>query len=159
MKLNKSFIYIVGIILLVVALDQITKEWILARFSYGQVQPVINNFFNLTLTFNPGVAFGLFSNLDPLVRALTLSSVSLIAIGVIIYLMRSQFKNDAIARVALSMILGGAFGNIIDRLRFGAVVDFLDFYYMSYHWPAFNIADSAICVAVFILIFRQPKVD
>ncbi len=142
------------VFLLILVLDLWTKYLAQANFAEGEVYEVIPNLFNLTLVYNPGAAFGLFANLPDFWRRFVLLLVSSLALVVVFRFMLKEAKDDAWSQVALSGILAGAIGNIVDRLRFDSVVDFLDFYWGSYHWPAFNIADSAISVGVFILIFR-----
>lgn len=139
----------------VVALDQLTKISILDHLELGESINVIPNFFDLTLVMNPGAAFGMFSKMEPGIRRVVLGMVTLLAIGLVLVLLKKEAKNDRISQFALFLVLGGAVGNIIDRFRFDAVVDFLDVYYGTYHWPAFNVADSAICVGVFVVIIRQ----
>lgn len=147
-----------GIVLLVVAIaDQISKMVVISNIALGERIEVIPGFFNLTLTFNPGAAFGFLANIEnDMVRHLLLSVFTLLALSVVFYFLIFDYYKDRVAQASLAMILGGAIGNIIDRIRFGSVVDFLDFYVSSYHWPVFNIADSAICVGVAILAFRRP---
>jgi signal peptidase II len=141
---------------LVVALDQATKLAALRAFEPGEVLPVVEGVFNLTLAFNRGVAFGLFADLADGVRHLLLGLSACAALGAVLYFFMRDYAGDLPGRCALVLVLGGAVGNIIDRVRLGMVVDFLDFYVGEYHWPAFNIADSAICVGVFVLLFRRP---
>ena len=106
-------------------------------------------FFNLVMVWNQGVSFGMFSN-DSAFGPLLLSLMSLVIASIfIVWLFRSR---SAMQSVAISLVIAGAIGNVIDRLRFGAVIDFLDFHAFGYHWPAFNIADSSIFVGVFLLI-------
>ncbi len=119
----------------------------------GQPVPVFSNF-NFTLVYNPGAAFGMFSGLPDVWRRTVLIVVSLLALLVVFRFILKDAKGDLVSQLALSAILGGALGNIIDRFRFDAVVDFLDVYYGTYHWPAFNIADSAISVGVVVLVIR-----
>jgi signal peptidase II len=135
-----------------VALDQISKRTILSTFQPGEVRPVIDGLFNLTLTFNRGAAFGLWSGLSSGWREAVLALTILGALVVVAYLMTRSYYQTVLAQTSLAAVLGGAIGNVIDRVKFGAVVDFLDFYVGSYHWPAFNVADSAICVGVALLI-------
>ncbi len=144
--------------LLVVALDQASKRYILEHFQPGEIRPVIPELFNLTLTFNPGAAFGLWGTLSDGWRQGILASTTLLALGVVFYFLRQPSYRGAKTQAALAGILGGAIGNVIDRFCYnGTVVDFLDFYWGSSHWPAFNVADSAICIGVFILIiFSSP---
>jgi signal peptidase II len=110
----------------------------------------ITSFFNLTMVWNHGVSFGMFSSHQ---QPLLLSAVAaLIVIVLLIWLAKSH---DRYLTWGIGLIVGGAIGNIIDRLRFGAVVDFLDFHAFGYHWPAFNIADSAIFIGVVVLCIQS----
>ncbi|MEZ4754930.1 MAG: signal peptidase II [Bdellovibrionota bacterium] len=136
-------------------LDQLSKWIILNSISEGDVVVVIPNFFNIILTYNTGAAFGLFSNLEDGLRQLVLGLSTLLALLVITFLLFKEYKNDLHGKICLSFILGGAIGNLVDRAMLGKVVDFLDFYLLGYHWPAFNLADSAICIGVTILILRS----
>ena len=136
-----------GIIALVIIIaDQISKWWMIDILSSGKVT-VIDDFFYLTLVYNRGAAFGIFPGRNYLFIIL-----SIVTIAVLIFFYRSFFSGSSMARISGGLILGGAVGNLIDRFRFNHVVDFLDFKFGSYHWPAFNVADSAICVGVTILI-------
>jgi signal peptidase II len=138
-------------------LDQASKLLVLGTFQAGEVRPIIDGFFNLTLTFNRGAAFGLWSWLTPGIREIVLGLTVLFAMAVVVYFLSRPYYQNALSQFALASILGGAIGNIMDRVRLGAVVDFLDVYYGTYHWPAFNVADSAICIGVAILIlFSKP---
>lgn len=142
------------VFLLVLVLDQATKLIACRVLHEGVPVVVIAKLFNITLVFNPGAAFGMFSQLPDFWRRLALVLVSLIALFVVFWFIVKEAKGDKLAGIALSGILAGAIGNIIDRFRFDAVVDFLDFYWATYHWPAFNVADSAISVGVTILVLR-----
>lgn len=135
-------------------LDQLSKEYMMSALQVGESIEIIPDFFNLTLVMNPGAAFGLFANFPSTLRRVLLGLVTIFAVGLVIALLRNDAKDDLLAKIALYMVLGGAFGNLIDRFRYDAVVDFLDVYWGNYHWPAFNIADSAISVAVCILLFK-----
>jgi signal peptidase II len=139
---------------LVVASDQLSKYYATLLLELGKPIEVIPGLFNLTLTFNPGAAFGMFADLPDHWRRIALGVVTVFAIGVVTRFMLVEAKKDPLSKYALVAIIGGAIGNLIDRMRYDSVVDFLDFYYQSYHWPAFNIADSAICIGVTILIIR-----
>ncbi len=145
----KPFAMITG---LVVLLDQATKLLVLAKMPLYHSIPVIDGFFNLTHIRNPGGAFGFMAAGSQGVRNLLFVGVSIVAMGMIVYFYRSTPKTVPYLAAALAMIFGGAVGNLIDRLRFGEVVDFLDVYVGAYHWPAFNVADSAITVGVTIFI-------
>ncbi|RIL08359.1 MAG: signal peptidase II [Proteobacteria bacterium] len=143
--------------LTVAVFDQISKWIILQYFQEGQILPVIPEIFNLTLHYNKGVAFGMLADLPDGQRQILMTVTTMVALGFVAYLLIKQYLYDSVGQFSLALILGGAAGNIIDRARLGQVVDFLDFYYSTYHWPAFNLADSSICVGVFLLIVRRPK--
>jgi len=152
--------YHFSIFLTILVADQLTKLLALAYLSQGATVEIIPGFFNLTLVYNPGAAFGIFATLPDTSRRIVLGVVTVIAVIVIFRLASNEAKDRPILQGALSSILAGAIGNLIDRLRFDAVVDFLDFYVGTYHWPAFNIADSAISVGVaivFLGLLRTPS--
>ena len=140
--------------LVVLVLDQLTKAWALQALVPGRPAPVIDGFFSLTLVMNPGLAFGMLSTTPAGWRWV----VALLSIGALTVLavvgLRMLPRGGRLTPLALGLIFGGAVGNLIDRGRFGAVVDFLDFYWRGYHWPAFNAADSAITVGVALLALR-----
>ena len=144
----------------VVVLDQLSKAAILGFFSerlFGG-RETVTSFFNLTLTYNRGISFGLFNGGAGL-NALVFSLAAAAIVAVLVYWL-SRASSPFLA-VAIGLIIGGAIGNVIDRLRLGAVVDFLDFHYGALHWPAFNLADSAICVGVAAMLLdgllrREP---
>ena len=131
----------------VAILDQLSKAAVLAHFAgriLGDGEPV-TSFFSLALTYNRGISFGLFNG-GAGVNALFFSLAAAAIIAVLVYWL-SRVTSPFLA-VAIGLIIGGAVGNVIDRIRLGAVVDFLDFHIGSLHWPAFNLADSAICIGV-----------
>src|SRR4030095_5424799 len=134
---------------------QITNWWGLHGLLCADAVPVSPGFFSLTLVMNPGLAFGMLAGVPETFRWM----VGLLSIGAVVILAviaaRLLPTGGPWTRLALGLIFGGAAGNLIDRLRFGAVVDYLDFYWGAYHWPAFNVADSAITVGVTILAFRM----
>ena len=154
MKNTKNKTWFAVTMVLVVILDQISKQYITSIFNLGDVREVIPNLFNLVITYNPGVAFGFLGDVTPGVRYILLGITTVIALGVLFTFLVKDFKHDPIGKLAIAGIIGGAIGNIIDRVRYGHVIDFLDFYIKDMHWPAFNIADSAICVGVIIILFR-----
>ena len=139
----------------IVALDQITKWLVAERFTFDTSVTVISGLFSLVRVENRGVAFGMLSGLTSRMAMTAIVLISVAALGAICYLLWKI--EDAAWRtgIALSLILGGAAGNLIDRIARGRVVDFLDFYFREYHWPAFNIADSAIVVGAGLLIIDQ----
>ena len=142
---------------LVAVLDQITKFIILAWLDHGERVPVIDGFFDLTLTYNPGAAFGFLANVaDDTLRHTLLGVTTFVALVAVLYVLVYDYYDDLIAQGALAAVIGGAIGNIIDRIRIGMVIDFLDFYIGTLHWPVFNIADTAICLGVAVLLMRRP---
>lgn len=141
---------LVLIALIVAAVDQLTKAAIMARLLENQMVEVIPGFFNIVFFMNPGAAFGIFDEGGVLGTAflIAISVVSLVVVAVLV-----RQSGDDLLTVGLSLVAGGAVGNLIDRVRFGEVVDFLDFQFGAFHWPAFNVADSAITVGVVIAVF------
>jgi signal peptidase II len=138
----------------VLILDQATKALILAHLPLGGSIPVIPGFFDLTHVHNPGGAFGFLSGMSAEFRSLLFVAVSLLAAGLVLYFYWQTPVGQRFPAVGLCLLFGGAVGNLVDRIRFGVVVDFLDFYVGELHWPAFNIADSAITVGVFIFAYH-----
>lgn len=138
----------------VVALDQITKFWVIQSIIPYDTVPVIPGFFSLTHLENPGGAFGFLAGQGVWVRRFFFLFVSVIAVGVVFYLYRKTPATHPWLRLGLALIFSGAIGNLIDRFRSGAVTDFLLFYIGKYQWPAFNVADSAITVGIGIFILH-----
>jgi signal peptidase II len=137
----------------VVALDQVAKVIALDRLPPG-VSVVVTSWLNLTLVMNPGLAFGLLGGV-PLAWRWIVAALSIVALVVLARVaLRVLPAGGWPGQVAVAFIFGGAVGNLIDRARFGAVVDFVDVHWRGYHWPAFNVADSAISVGVVLLAFR-----
>ncbi|MCP3952328.1 MAG: signal peptidase II [Desulfobacterales bacterium] len=143
----------------IVIADQISKAIVLSKMALYQSISVIPGFFSLTHIHNPGGAFGFLAQQDSFIRIGIFIFASSAAIILIFVLYRQIPKTHPVLSAGLALIFGGAIGNLIDRLRFGKVVDFLDFYIGAMHWPAFNVADSAITVGVAIflvhLVFRK----
>jgi signal peptidase II len=143
----------------VLILDQVTKALILKHLPLGGSLPVIPGFFAITHVHNPGGAFGFLATMSAEVRSLLFVAVSLLAAGLIVYFYWQTPPRQRVLAFGLALVFGGAVGNLVDRIRFGIVVDFLDVYIQDLHWPAFNVADSAITVGVFIfacnLLFRK----
>ena len=141
----------------VVLADQLTKALVTGRFAEGE-RLEINGFFNMVLVYNKGAAFSFLSS-APGWQTPLLVGFALVAIGIVVTLL-VRSPERLMLSCGLALILGGALGNLIDRLRFGKVVDFLDFHAAGYHWPAFNVADSAITVGAVLLIldgFRKHE--
>ncbi len=146
------------LVIFAIVIDQIVKDLILKNFSYAEKLNIIPNFFDLTLVFNPGAAFSFLASAGGWQKYFFI----VLAFGVSAYLARSIVKNEFTSwgNWGAAMIIGGAFGNVIDRFIHGHVVDFLLFYYQNWYYPAFNTADSFICVGAVCLIidmFKQPK--
>jgi len=131
---------------LVIFLDQLSKLAILMLLDHAVA---VTPFLNLVVVWNRGVSFGMFASAGALMPWL-LSGLALAVVVALGFWLRRVA--DPLVGVALGLIIGGALGNVIDRVRFGAVVDFLDFHALGYHWPAFNVADSAICVGAALLL-------
>jgi signal peptidase II len=145
----------------ILSVDQWTKYVVQQRLPpYLRVE-VIHGFFNLTHVRNTGGAFGIFGGERGGFGSLLFVVVSLIAIGILLFLFIKMKEEKEMTSFSFPLILAGAIGNLIDRLRYGEVIDFLDFHLFSYHWPAFNIADSAITVGVILLgyglLIQGPK--
>jgi len=138
---------------LALVLDQVTKALIIARFPLGGMIPVIPGFFELFHTHNTAAAFGLFSG-NSVVFFLVVSGI---AVAFIVHCFIRLERQDVLLASSLAMILGGALGNIIDRIRHGFVVDFLRFYLNDFSWPTFNVADIAIVCGVFIFAFDMIR--
>lgn len=138
----------------IVLLDQVTKLLIGHHLPLHDSIPVIQGFFNITHIHNPGGAFGVFAQAGPGVRQFFFLGVSVLALGVVCYFYRTTPREYALLSLAFALIFGGAVGNLIDRVRFGEVIDFLDFFINGWHWPAFNVADSAITVGMGICLYH-----
>ena len=133
--------------------DQLSKAWVLRLFTEQQ-QPVermepVTGFFNLVLTWNRGMSFGLFNNDATLNAAIFTVIAAVIVGGLLVWLRRAQ---EPLIGIAIGLVIGGAIGNVVDRLWRGAVVDFLDFHLGDWHWFAFNLADAAICIGVGLMV-------
>ncbi len=143
------------LLLLVVGLDQLTKMLTVNNFALYDSLEIIPGFFNLTYLTNKGAAFGFLAGVEAAWRHyffLILVSIALVLLLVAWFRLRKEHRFYG---PALALIAGGAIGNVIDRVRLGAVVDFLDFYVAGYHWPAFNVADSAITVGVVLFLLTN----
>jgi signal peptidase II len=136
----------------IVVLDQLTKWWVLAVFAPGERLPV-TGFFNLVLVYNRGAAFSFLSS-APGWQTPFFIGVAIVA-SMVVSVLLVRMRGSGWFRAGLALVLGGAIGNVIDRFRFGQVVDFLDFHAFGWHWPAFNVADSAITVGAALLILES----
>jgi signal peptidase II len=139
---------------LVVVLDQLTKLLALERLAPGVPIVVVDGWLSLTLVMNPGLAFGLLGDVPPAWRWVV-AALSVVALLVLARVALRVLPTGGWAgRMAVGLIFGGAVGNLVDRARFGAVVDFVDVHWRGWHWPAFNVADSAISIGVVLLALR-----
>jgi len=139
----------------VIVLDQLTKLWASSALNYAEPVPVIP-FFNLTLLHNTGAAFSFLSTAGGWQRWL-FALIAVVVSAVLLIWLRRLKPGQLWLALALTLVLGGALGNVIDRLYFGYVIDFLDFYYGRWHWPAFNVADMAISVGAVMLIIDSLR--
>jgi len=139
-------------------LDQATKYLVDSRFALGESVTMLENFFHLTYVRNKGAAFGILANSS--IRIPFFILVSLAALAGIFWYLRRLNEQQRLMHWALALIFSGALGNLIDRIRLGEVIDFLDFHWYQHHWPAFNVADSAITIGVGLLlldIWREER--
>jgi len=150
---------LMGVTFVLVALDQITKMFIVHTMHLHESIPIISGFFNLTYIRNPGAAFGIFADSNSAFRLIFFVGTSIFALGLLGTIFYRLHPDDIWGQLTVSCIFGGAIGNLIDRVRYGEVIDFLDFHVSGYHWPAFNVADSAISSGVvsLLIIFALDK--
>ena len=151
---GSKIIKLLTISFVLVLLDQATKAVIGHYLQPYHSISVIPGFFNLTHIHNPGGAFGFLAGADPILRKVVFLFASLLAVGLILWYYLKTPVSYPLLATAFAMIFGGAIGNLIDRIRTGKVVDFLDFYVGNRHWPAFNVADSAITIGIGIFILH-----
>ncbi len=138
---------------LIVVLDQLTKQWVSSSFSYGESLELLP-FLNLTLVHNMGAAFSFLSDAGGWQRWFFAIVSLIVSVVLIVWLSRLPARQYLLA-TALALVLGGAIGNLWDRVFLGYVVDFVDIYYQKYHWPAFNVADTAITIGAILLILES----
>jgi signal peptidase II len=143
------------IALAIVLTDQVSKAIVVRSMRLGQSIPIVPGYFDLTFVLNPGAAFSLFATLPESIRNPFFILISVAAVILIVVYRARHLRHHRLASVSLGLILGGAIGNLIDRVRHGVVVDFLDVHLHQYHWPVFNVADSAISVGVTLLLIEM----
>jgi signal peptidase II len=143
----------------VLALDQATKAWILRAMPGSRPVTVVPGCFDLTFNRNTGGVFGMFAGSPTAGRRVLFAVVTLAALALLAGLLRQWGRESRLALVALSLVAGGALGNLVDRLRFGSVVDFIDWYWGSYHWYTFNVADAAITSGAALLLLHSFRHD
>lgn len=137
----------------VIIIDQVSKYVVQHIMTLHNYKEVIPGLFNLTYIQNRGAAFGLFGGAANSLRLALLIGVSLFALIILFFMYLRTSEKDLLVHTSLAMIIGGAIGNLLDRVRLQLVIDFLDFYWRGFHWPAFNIADSAITIGTIMLMF------
>ncbi len=152
--MNRKTFYLLSISGSIILFDQITKILVQNRFQLHESIVVIEGYFSLTYILNPGAAFGFLADQNPTFRMIFFAVVSVVALILLGVFFRETPEDDRMGLVAISLLFGGAIGNMIDRIRLGEVIDFLDFYIERYHWPAFNVADSAITIGITLLILH-----
>jgi signal peptidase II len=152
--MSLSLLRYLAIAMIILLLDQLSKWSALSNLQMGVPEYVLP-FMNWLLLFNPGAAFSFLAQGSGWQRWF-FTILGLVACIYIIWLLRKS-QNDKLLCLALSLILGGALGNVLDRIMFGAVVDFIDLHYANWHWPAFNIADSAICIGAALIIWGELR--
>jgi len=147
---------------LVIAMDQLTKWLIIRYLPFYSEKTIVPGFFNLIHIHNTGGAFGIFAKNPGGLQSMVFISIALAAMGLILYLYKKIPDYFPVLAMGLALIFGGAAGNLIDRFRIGRVIDFIDFYIGSVHWPAFNVADAAITVGMgvfaFYILFRKIEI-
>jgi signal peptidase II len=157
---KKKYLMLLVVCVAVIFIDQWTKYAVHKNFHWGESRAIVQNFFALTYVRNTGAAFGFLNRAPAAFREPFFIIVPLVAMAVILMIFIRLREEQNLMAMALSLVLSGAIGNLIDRLRFGFVIDFLDFHWKEvYHWPAFNVADSCIVVGVgilFILSWGKP---
>ena len=157
-KLRDARIIALFIALIVIALDRWSKLWIIHNIRIGQARTIIPGVFRLTHVLNTGAAFSLFENsTSPATVRNLLIAFSVFAVIVVLALIWKFGREFSLVSFSLALILGGALGNLYDRLRFSHVVDFLEVHIIHYHWPDFNVADSAICIGACLLLIEMLR--
>ena len=153
--MRKKYLILVVVFCGVFFFDQITKSYVHRTLYEFQSVEIIKDFFHITYVRNTGAAFGLLAGPAHPLRTTLFVVISGVAIGVILLIYRKIEDGDTLHALAFSFLLGGAVGNLVDRVWMGQVIDFLDFHWYDYHWPAFNFADSAICGGIGLILLNM----
>ena len=153
-RAEKKYFLFIGLALIILFLDQASKWMAVTHIEAHESLSVIPGFFNVVLVNNRGMAFGIFSQTRSGFYYFFLLATTIGVTGVILFFFFWMKETQNWLTIGLSLILGGALGNLVDRVRLGYVIDFLDFFLKGYHWPAFNVADSAVTVGTFWLLFN-----
>ena len=155
--MKKKYIVLFMTVAVVTLFDFITKAYISSTMSLHESFVVVGGLLNITYVRNPGAAFSFLADAPAIFRSIFFTSVTVFAIVLALYYIAKSKIEEPLMIFSLSLILSGAVGNLIDRVRFGEVIDFIDVYISSYHWPAFNVADSAITVGAVIMILQLAR--
>jgi signal peptidase II len=150
-NVSKNALSWLGLSVLVIALDWLSKQWAINHLEYQQSVPVIPGFWNWTLVYNTGAAFSFLADASGWQHDL-FSVLAVIISSICAWMLYKTPRANWRTALPLALIIGGALGNLIDRLRYGYVIDFVHWYWRDYHWPVFNVADSAISIAAVLLI-------
>jgi signal peptidase II len=152
-----KYVILIATAAVVLILDQASKAWVSAHMSLHESITVVAGLFNITHIRNPGAAFGFLASAGPLFRSVFFFSITAAAVVLIVYYLHKTKREESLLILSLSLILAGAVSNLIDRIRFGEVIDFFDVYLGTHHWPAFNWADAAISTGAFLLIVQMVR--
>jgi signal peptidase II len=156
-SLSAKWKIVLGWVAIIVVLDRLTKIIVDRSMPLHHSVPIIDGLFNLTYVRNTGAAFGIFAGSHEAFRLPFLIVVSLLALGFVVVMLKRLREEETGLITALAFIIAGALGNLVDRVLYGEVIDFLDFYWSHYHWPAFNLADSCITIGVLITLYYLIK--
>jgi len=151
--MSRKLVILLTVLVLGVGLDLVTKLLVMQNMSLGSQVPLVQGFFNLVHVHNKGAAFGFLGQVSGGFTRLFFIATSGLVLAVVGYLWLRLPGESWAAALGYSLIIAGALGNLIDRVRLGEVVDFLDFYWGRYHWPAFNVADSLVCLGAGVLVW------
>ena len=152
MQNKQRWLLLASLVGVILVLDQATKFAIHTSFTLHESRPIIENIFALTYVRNPGAAFGLLASQTHSFRRIFFPAITVVALAALLLYFARVPPHQRLTLWGICLIIGGALGNAIDRLWLGQVIDFLDVYWHTYHWPAFNIADSSICIGVGLLV-------
>ena len=153
--MRKKYLILIVVFCAVLVFDQITKAYVDRALHNFQSVEIIKNFFHITHVRNTGAAFGLLAGPAHPLRTIFFIVISGVAIGAILLIYWRIEEGDTLHALAFSLLLGGAAGNLVDRVWMGHVIDFLDFHWYDHHWPAFNFADAAICGGIGLILLNM----
>jgi signal peptidase II len=152
---RRKYVLVACVVAGVLLLDQLTKQWVASTLTLHQSMPVVDGLFHITYVRNTGAAFSLLAGKSAAFRVPFFALVSLVAGFALVTFVRRTPASQRLVLIACAGVLGGALGNLVDRLRYGEVIDFLDVHWRGFYWPAFNVADSCISVGVVVLLISS----